>query len=60
MTLHLAVRLCGEKLCGGHRTLEGEKVFCTDITYDIAVNPVVYECSESMFIDAEYDTCNVI
>lgn len=42
--LHLAVKLCGEKLYGqprvGHGTLEGKKVFCSDMTFDATVNGV--------------------
>ena len=58
--LHLAIKLCGEKLYGqpkvGHGTLEGKKVFCSDMTFDATVNPVTYEGGEAIFIDAEYDT----
>ena len=58
--LHLAVKLCGEKLYGqpkvGHGTLEGKKVFCSDMTFDATVNPVAYEGGEEVFIDTEYDT----
>lgn len=61
--LHLAVKLCGEKLYGqpkvGHGTLEGHKVFCSDLTFDATVNPVSYEGGEAVFIDAEYDTWNM-
>ena len=61
--LHLAVKLCGEKLYGqpkvGHGTLEGEKVFCSDMTFDATVNPVAYEGGEAVFIDTEYDTWNM-
>jgi dTDP-4-amino-4,6-dideoxygalactose transaminase len=61
--LHLAVKLCGEKLYGqpkvGHGTLEGRKVFCSDMTFDATVNPVVYEGGEPVFIDTEYDTWNM-
>lgn len=61
--LHLAVKLCGEKLYGqskaGHGTLEGRKVFCSDMTFDATVNPVAYEGGEAVFIDAEYDTWNM-
>ena len=43
--LHLAVRLCGEKLYGvralSQGTLAGHKVFCSDMTFDATVNPVV-------------------
>ncbi|MDE7210364.1 MAG: DegT/DnrJ/EryC1/StrS family aminotransferase, partial [Lachnospiraceae bacterium] len=61
--LHLAIRLCGEKLYGqqklGLGTLAGRKVFCTDMTFDATVNPVVYEGGEPIFIDSEYDTWNM-
>lgn len=61
--LHLAVKLCGEKLYGqpkvGHGTLEGHKVFCSDMTFDATVNPVVYEGGEVVLIDTEYDTWNM-
>lgn len=61
--LHLAVRLAGEKLYGrpkiGHGTLEGRKVFCSDMTFDATVNPVAYEGGEAVFIDSEYDTWNM-
>ena len=62
-SLHLAVKLCGEKLYGkpkvGHGTLEGHKVFCSDMTFDATVNPVAYEGGEAVFIDTEYDTWNI-
>ena len=61
--LHLAVKLCGEQLYGqpkvGHGTLEGHKVFCSDMTFDATVNPVAYEGGEAVFIDTEYDTWNM-
>ena len=61
--LHLAVKLAGERLYGvpkvGHGTLEGKKVFCSDMTFDATVNPVVYECGTPVFIDTEYDTWNM-
>ena len=61
--LHLAVKLAGEKLYGqpksGHGTLEGKKVFCTDMTFAATVNPVVYEGGEPIFIDSEYETWNM-
>ncbi|MBR6360406.1 MAG: DegT/DnrJ/EryC1/StrS family aminotransferase, partial [Clostridia bacterium] len=61
--LHLAVRLCAEKLYGrpkaGHGALEGKKVFCSDMTFDATVNPVVYENGEPVFPDTEYDTWNM-
>ncbi len=61
--LHLAVRLAGERLYGrpeaGHGTLEGHKVFCSDMTFDATVNPVAYEGGEAVFIDTEPDTWNM-
>lgn len=61
--LHLAVKLAGEEIYGqpkaGHGTLEGRKVFCSDMTFDATVNPVAYEGGEAVFIDTEYDTWNM-
>ena len=49
--LHLAVKLAGVK--------PGDKVFCSDMTFDATVNPVKYERGEAVFIDSEYDTWNM-
>ena len=61
--LHMAVKLAGHRLYGipktGHGALEGKKVFCSDMTFDATVNPVVYEGGEPVFIDTEYDTWNM-
>lgn len=61
--LHLAVKLAGEKLYGqpkvGSGTLEGKKVFCSDMTFDATVNPVAYEGGEAVFIDTEDGTWNM-
>ena len=61
--LHLAIRLAGEKLYGaprvGHGSLEGRKVFASDVTFDATVNPIVYEGGEPVFIDTEPDTWNM-
>ncbi len=61
--LHLATKLAGERLYGqarpNHGTLEGHKVFCSDVTFDASVNPVAYEDGEAVFIDTEYDTWNM-
>ena len=61
--LHLAIKLAGEKLYGqpaaNRGTLEGHKVFCSDMTFDATVNPVAYEGGELIFIDAEYETWNM-
>lgn len=61
--LHLAVKLAGEKLYGQAKpnsgTLQGHKVFCSDMTFDATVNPVAYEDGEAVFIDTERDTWNM-
>ena len=49
--LHLAVKLAGVK--------PGDKVFCSDMTFDATVNPVVYEGGVPVFIDTERDTWNM-
>lgn len=49
--LHMAVKLAGVK--------QGDKVFCSDMTFDATVNPVVYEGGIPIFIDTEYDTWNM-
>ncbi len=49
--LHLAVKLAGVK--------QGDYVFCTDMTFDATVNPVMYEKGIPVFIDTEYDTWNM-
>ncbi len=61
--LHLAIRLAGEKLYGPRPcnvgTLTGQKVFCSDMTFDATVNPIAYEGGEAVFIDSEYDSWNM-
>lgn len=61
--LHLAIKLAGEKLYGqpkvGHGTLEGRKVFASDMTFDATDNPIAYEGGEAVFIDTERDTWNM-
>ena len=61
--LHLATKLAGEKLYGipkiSHGSLEGHKVFCSDMTFDATVNPITYEGGEPVFIDTERDTWNM-
>ncbi|WP_206215110.1 DegT/DnrJ/EryC1/StrS aminotransferase family protein [Adlercreutzia sp. ZJ138] len=49
--LHLAVKLAGMK--------PGDKVLCSDVTFDATVNPVVYEGGVPVFVDTERDTWNV-
>ncbi len=61
--LHLATKLAGEKLYGQARpnagTLQGRRVFCSDMTFDASINPVAYEDGEAIFIDTEPDTWNM-
>lgn len=61
--LHLAIRLAGEKLYGqapvGHGSLEGRRVFASDMTFDATVNPICYEGGIPVFIDTECDTWNM-
>ncbi|MBR4747968.1 MAG: DegT/DnrJ/EryC1/StrS family aminotransferase [Abditibacteriota bacterium] len=61
--LHLAIKLCAEKLYGqpaaGHGALEGRRVFASDMTFDATVNPICYEGGIPVFIDTEYDTWNM-
>ena len=49
--LHMAVKLAGVK--------PGDRVFCSDMTFDATVNPVAYEGGVPVFIDTEYDTWNM-
>ena len=49
--LHMAVKLAGIQA--------GDKVFCSDVTFDATVNPIVYEGGIPVFIDTEYDTWNM-
>ena len=62
-SLHMAVKLAGERLYGrtelGKGALAGRRVFCSDMTFDATVNPVVYEGGVPVFIDTEYDTWNM-
>ena len=47
----MAVKLAGVK--------PGDTVFCSDMTFDATVNPVVYEGGVPVFVDTEYDTWNM-
>ena len=62
-SLHLAIKLAGQRLYGQPRanegTLRGRKVFCSDMTFDATVNPVAYEGGEAVFIDTERETWNM-
>ncbi len=61
--LHLCVKFAGERLYGkpmiGHGALEGKRVFCSDMTFDATLNPVVYEGGIPVFIDTEADSWNM-
>lgn len=69
--LHLAVKLAAERIynsstgistplgLGLGGSLLGKRVFCSDLTFDATVNPVVYEGGEPVFIDSEYETWNM-
>lgn len=61
--LHLAMKLAGLELYGqptvGHGSLEGKRVFASDMTFDATVNPIVYEGGVPVFIDTERDTWNM-
>ena len=61
--LHLCVKSAGEKLYGkpaiSHGTLEGKRVFCSDMTFDATLNPVVYEGGIPVFIDTDAENWNM-
>lgn len=62
-SLHLAMKLAGEAAYGqseiGKGALSQRKVFCSDVTFDATVNPVVYEGGIPVFIDTECETWNM-
>lgn len=62
-SLHLAMKLAGEAMYGqpeiGKGALNQRKVFCSDVTFDATVNPIVYEGGIPVFIDTERDTWNM-
>lgn len=49
--LHLCMKLANIK--------RGDYVFCSDMTFDATVNPIVYEGGIPIFIDSERDTWNM-
>jgi len=61
--LHLCVKAAGERLYGkpaiSHGALEGKRVFCSDMTFDATLNPVVYEGGIPVFIDTERESWNM-
>lgn len=61
--LHMAMKLAGQELYGQcdvkHSTLEGKRVFASDVTFGATVNPICYERGIPVFIDTERDTWNM-
>ena len=69
--IHMAIKLAAKTIYGTNTgvstpkggdlggCLYGMKVFCTDLTFDATVNPIVYEGGEPVFIDSEYSTWNM-
>lgn len=61
--LHLCCKLAGERLYGkpaiSQGTLEGKRVFCSDMTFAATINPVVYEGGIPIFIDTERESWNM-
>lgn len=49
--LHLCVKLAGVR--------PGDRVFCSDMTFNATVNPVAYEGGVQVFIDSERETWNM-
>lgn len=62
-SIHLAIKLAGEAIYGramiGKGAVADKKIFCSDVTFDATVNPIVYEGGIPVFIDTEYDTWNM-
>lgn len=61
--LHLCCKLAGERLYGkpviSQGTLEGKRVFCSDMTFAATINPVVYEGGIPIFIDTDRKSWNM-
>ena len=69
--LHLAVKLAAERIyhsstgistpdgMGRGGALFGRRVFCSDLTFDATVNPILYEGGEAVFVDSEEETWNM-
>ena len=60
--LHMCMKLAGEKINPVARpegALTGQKVFCTDMTFDATVNPVLYEGGCPVFIDTDDEDWNM-
>ena len=61
--LHLCMKFAGEYLYGkpliSHGSLEGRKAFCSDMTFNATINPMVYEGGIPIFIDTEAESWNM-
>ena len=61
--LHLATKLAGETLYGRARpnegTLQGHRVFCSDMTFCASISAVAYEDGKAILIDSERETWNL-
>ncbi len=60
--LHMAVKLTAQRLYPGGQEgnfLMDKRVFCSDMTFDASVNPILYEGGTPIFIDTETDTWNM-
>lgn len=65
--IHMAVKLASLKAYntmtgtgdGKGGSLNGKKVFCSDMTFDATVNPVVYEGGTPIFIDTNKEDWNM-
>ena len=61
--LHLCVKAAGEQLYGrpaiNHGSLEGRRVFCSDMTFSATLNAVLYEGGVPVLIDTEAETWNM-
>ena len=60
--LHMCMKLAAERINPGAKpgnSLAGQRVFCSDMTFDASVNPIMYEGGEPIFIDTERDTWNM-
>lgn len=61
--LHLCCRFAGERLYGrpalSHGSLEGKRVFCSDMTFSATISPVIYEGGIPVFIDTEEESWNM-
>ena len=60
--LHMCMKLAAERINPGAKpgnSLAGQRVFCSDMTFNASANPILYEGGEPIFIDTERDTWNM-